>query len=105
MVNNDNSSKYSNSISFNTDKGSKFSIMPNPATNECTITFNSSKVQMGQLVMTDLNGKTVTNKALSLNKGINTIRLIDMAKFPTGVYHVQIVLDGERMSGRLTIAH
>jgi hypothetical protein len=59
-------------------------IYPNPATSEINILYNPEKLQYSTLIISDIQGKTVLQKALDDDK-------IDVSDFPNGIYFLQIL--------------
>jgi hypothetical protein len=63
-------------------------IYPNPATSEINILYNPEKLQHSTLIISDIQGKRVLQKALNDDK-------IDVSNFPNGLYFLQILNDNK----------
>jgi len=86
---------YIDNIVFNTDiagmgkaDAAKFSVFPNPATNNVTITSTNNAIVNG-VTITDLNGRMV--KTVTLN-GVTDAR-VNIAELSAGIYMMNIASD------------
>jgi hypothetical protein len=59
-------------------------IYPNPATSKINILYNPEKLQRSTLIISDIQGKAILQKALNDDK-------IDVSDFPNGIYFLQIL--------------
>jgi len=66
-------------------------VYPNPVySNErVSIKLQSSAAESAQILVTDINGKVVSNTSTQLNKGPNMLQF-SMAKLPSGTYFIQV---------------
>ena len=66
---------------------SAWTVYPNPAADFVSVVFNSSKSDMGQFNLLDLNGRTVLTENMSVNTGLNQFS-VDLASknLPAGIY-------------------
>ncbi len=104
-VNIDNTSKYSQVISFNLQHQSDLSIHPNPANSSCVINLNCTKAQVSPLTISDMSGKIVRLTATVLVKGMNTIDVKELGKLAAGSYIIQIYTETDKLTGQLVIEH
>ena len=86
---------YADNIIISTDvagidkvDAAKFSVFPNPATNNVTIATTNNAIVNG-ITITDLNGRTV--KTFTLNAGANAN--VNIAELSAGVYMMNIASD------------
>jgi len=75
---------------------------PNPATENAIVNINSKTVGPAQINLIDINGKTVSQKLIALNKGTNKFDL-DISPYPAGQYLVNLEIDGKIKSTKLSI--
>lgn len=66
---------------------SAWTVFPNPAADFVSVVFNSSKSDMGQFNLLDLNGRQVMTENIPMTAGLNQYS-IDLASrnLPTGIY-------------------
>jgi PKD repeat protein len=67
----------------------KMEVYPNPAKDQMTIKLNSSLAGNANVIITDLNGKSVFEKVVNLQKGIQEFT-IDCNQFNSGIYLVAL---------------
>ncbi len=79
-------------------------VYPNPAINNYSLKINSVKQGVASIWITDQNGRTVSNRIISVVAGTNVIQMNVDSKMGSGVYTIQSILDGKVMSKRLVIA-
>ena len=94
--------KRAETIMANPIRSSELVISPNPAQQECLLQYSLPKMSDVNLIMTDINGRTMWSKFLENTKvGSETIDIHDM---PSGVYLVKILpVDDEARVLRLVI--
>lgn len=81
-INKDNSMEYSNTITYLDGEQHRFTINPNPATNEITLVANHQEL-INNIKCFDLTGKTIGIQLNSNNK-------IDISELLPGVYYQNI---------------
>ncbi|WP_324672612.1 T9SS type A sorting domain-containing protein [Hymenobacter sp. GOD-10R] len=74
------------------DAAVAFSAAPNPFNSEVMLTAQTSVAGAATLRLTDINGRTVREQALSLNKGVSTLPMSDLDALKGGMYFVQLTL-------------
>jgi hypothetical protein len=74
-----------------------FTIYPNPAKNAVSIQVDKS-ITDGQIIVTDLYGKTLKSQSLSIGKNS-----IDVSSFSKGLYFVNIITNQNRQTQKLII--
>jgi hypothetical protein len=78
------------------DAAVAFSAAPNPFNSEVMLTTQTSVAGAATLRLTDINGRTVREQALSLEKGVSTLPMSDLDALKGGMYFVQLMLpDGQ----------
>lgn len=76
-------------------------IYPNPANNECNITFDASMVQNYTVDISDVKGRTIIRKNTRSVNGINNLKL-DIHNLASGSYIVNLINEkGEQQSLKL----
>lgn len=81
------------------------STFPNPAGDLTTISYMIPNSDEVQLSLVDIFGKTITNKTFrNLNQGVYNYSL-NTADLAAGVYFVNLIANGERMTKKLVIKH
>lgn len=79
-------------------------VYPNPANNQLQFSFDYSKVAYANISIFNLNGIKVLSKDNNfVQSGTNSIKF-DVSSLPNGMYLWQLSIDGEILSGYLTIA-
>ncbi len=81
-INKDNSMEYSNTITYLDGEQHRFTINPNPATNEITLVANHQEL-INNIKCFDLTGKTIGIQLNSNNK-------INISELLPGVYYLNI---------------
>lgn len=79
-------------------KGNKFiNIYPNPVTgNECKISFDKIKPGKYNLLLTDIQGRTITNKQIFVKGGSQVERIQLKNKPASGMYLIKIADDNQK---------
>ena len=73
-----------------------FSASPNPFSSTVTLTAQSSVRGNASLRLTDMNGRTVREQALTLEKGVSALPVANLDGLTIGMYFVQLTLpDGQ----------
>ncbi len=79
-------------------------IYPNPANNQVHFSFDFPKSAIANASIYNFNGvKVLTKNQYFVQSGNNSIKF-DVSGLPNGLYLWQIIIDGEILSGYLTIA-
>ncbi|GGF16589.1 T9SS type A sorting domain-containing protein [Hymenobacter cavernae] len=68
------------------------SASPNPFSSEVTLTAQSSVRGTATLRLTDMNGRTVREQALTLEKGVSNLPIASLDGLTIGMYFVQLTL-------------
>ncbi len=79
-----------------------FSVYPNPANNNFTAIVNCELATRGELMITDVTGKTMMTKTISLQKGTQNIP-VDVRNLPSGTYFVTLDENGVKQTQKLVI--
>ncbi|MFN8250719.1 MAG: T9SS type A sorting domain-containing protein [Ferruginibacter sp.] len=98
--------KYSNVLVVRQSQAkTPVSIMPNPASNYATIRFFTEKESQVTMRLVDNIGKTVLLQQIKAGKGNNSIQLTNLNRYSSGVYSVQLVVNGETVTQKLIISN
>lgn len=100
-VDKDGSFAYSDVFSLHIPLNVKFSVYPNPASDVIQLQFNSNSNATVQVVITDLVGKTLVNKAFTANNGIVKIGTNELKN---GTYLVKAIIAGEQYLQKVVVA-
>jgi hypothetical protein len=87
-----------------TDAVANMVMFPNPAQNNVQIAYSlESPVQLGMITLTDMSGRTVQNIDLgSLSVG-NYMQDVQLAGLESGIYIVELMMDGKVSRQRLVL--
>ncbi|KAA3633126.1 MAG: T9SS C-terminal target domain-containing protein, partial [Bacteroidetes bacterium] len=77
-------------------------LFPNPTRDQLTVSFQLTQDATVQLMVTDLNGKVVSQQQLNALKG-NVKTTIDASNFGSGVYMVHLLTDTGRLNGKFIV--
>lgn len=97
----DGSFTYSQVFSLHIPLNVKFSVYPNPASNIIQLQFNATNNATVQIVITDLVGKTLMNKAFAANNGLVKI---STSTLNNGTYLVKAIVAGEQYLQKIVVA-
>ena len=67
-----------------------FLVYPNPASSEVNIIFETEKTKKGMLMITNMMGQVMTQKAIESNVALK----VDVSTLPNGLYSVALNIDG-----------
>ena len=96
---------YSNPVAVNIDPlANVMTLIPNPASNTTSVTFNSILAGNGSLSVYDLAGRLIDTRQLDLLKGVNTY-ILTVANYTNGMYLVTINNSMQQLSAKLIINH
>lgn len=90
MVDNDGQFKYSNTIRINMKKKTDLSVTPNPFKDAVKVNLQSPVTTTAQLTIIAADGRIILKKAVSIQKGTNTINLDGLGGMGAGVYVLQV---------------
>ena len=92
---------FSNVVRLSTGNNNEsFSIYPNPAINNFTASFSASKSGQATILIRNINGQTLYQKAINVINGNNAIS-VNVAQLITGMYYVSIVNDELNYNAKL----
>ena len=89
------------SFQYSTNLQNQTKVYPNPFSNRLFVEYASEQDNAIQLVITDLNGKTLLVNKLFADKGVNQFSL-DTTDLPNGIYFLSIT-DGQQTQSRKII--
>ncbi len=78
------------------------SAFPNPTNGKTTIRFESTVSDKFEFSVTDLLGRTIQTRPLSIQAGLNTFEL-DVTSFPNGVYIYNLTKGSRTVSNKLIV--
>ncbi|MFC5271139.1 GEVED domain-containing protein [Adhaeribacter terreus] len=87
-------------VAFNT-VATQVNVYPNPFSADLNVTVESAIAAEIPVVITDLTGKTVWEKAVKVEKGANLLKLDPANNLPSGVYLLQMQIGSERFTTKL----
>lgn len=97
----DGNFKLSSVVRINVSRGAWFAdATPNPFDQQLNIRIQSPTHEKGELVVTDMSGRTVLRRSVTLTGGMNLIQLPEAAGMQSGLYHVTIQTSANRYSIR-----
>ena len=100
MVDLDNFTKYSAIKNIRNEGTANVEIYPNPVKSMMGIDITSDNNDIGNISITDVSGKTVFTKIISITTGLNTIS-INMDQFSGGAYIVKVKLSNDLIIKKL----
>lgn len=100
-VDKDGTYTYSDVFSLHIPLNVKFSVYPNPASDIIQLQFNSTSNASVQVIITDLIGKTLINKAFAANNGLVKISTSNLSN---GTYLVKAIIAGEQYLQKIVVA-
>ncbi|RSK24737.1 CHRD domain-containing protein [Hymenobacter metallilatus] len=77
-----------------------FSVVPNPAQEAATVSFEARSTGPGTLFLTDMLGRRVLTRAVLIRTGVNQA-VVPLADVAPGVYMLSVELAGSRLTTRL----
>ena len=97
--------KYSNVLVVRKIKAkTSVTIMPNPANDEVSVRFFVEKESEITLRLLDYLGKSVLVQKQKAFKGNNTMQLNGLSRYSSGVYSLQVLVNGEVVTEKLILA-
>ncbi len=69
----------------------RMTVAPNPFSNAMRVTIGSDKNENATITVMDLAGRIVYKKAVTLQKGVNTIPLTGLGNFKAGSYWLRLI--------------
>ncbi len=88
-------------VGVNTESVNVVSAYPNPFTTDYNVSLTSAKSGEATIVMVDMQGRKVANISTSVNAGVNTIPVNNMATIDKGVYFISVTVAGETQTIKL----
>ena len=79
-------------------------VYPNPANENFTLLFDSKQVLKGNLILTDLQGRTVFKQAFNTFRGQNKM-VLSVSSLPAGVYMVSLSGEWGNRTEKLMVRH
>ena len=78
-----------NAVAKNDNTKSKLFAYPNPASGTVTVLFTNSKTEKSTLVITDISGKQLMSKEITVTAGTNKI-MLDIRNYPDGLFMISL---------------
>lgn len=88
-VDKDGSEDFHNTISIYVSENSSLTISPNPTANDITVTYTNGELDLVNLILTDVQGKTIYKKKIIFDNGTFT-ESVPMDTLPAGTYLLNI---------------
>lgn len=79
-----------------------FKMFPNPTSDKVSLTFNLKNETNVEVMVTDIQGKVIAQRAYGSMNGSSVIEYYAAGLTP-GIYMVEILLDGEKITRRLVV--
>jgi hypothetical protein len=95
LIDEDGSFKYSNVVVIRIST-TGIKVWPNPFVEKVQVSVNSASAGTVQMRITDVTGKTVYNKATTVNKGVNQFNITQLGSLPSGNYVLEIINSNEQ---------
>ena len=89
QVDKDGRYTYSNTITINNNTTSA-TVYPNPFVSQVQLDVVTETAQKTIVVITDMQGRRMLNKAWDMTKGRNTTIIVDVKNFITGMYIIEV---------------
>jgi hypothetical protein len=87
---------------YDLDEVGNMSAFPNPTNGKTTIRIESTVSDKFEFSVTDLLGRTIQTRPLSIQAGLNTFDL-DVTSFPNGVYIYNLTKGSRTVSNKLIV--
>ncbi|MEP6674533.1 MAG: T9SS type A sorting domain-containing protein [Ferruginibacter sp.] len=94
IVDKDNSSKYSWVRTVRNEGVADVALYPNPVHDVLTVSISADKANNGNLIITDINGKLVYSKSISLVQGNNNLP-VNLSNVAAGAYIIKVQLSDD----------
>jgi hypothetical protein len=101
VVDRDNSAKFSAIRSVRNEGIADVAIFPNPVNNEMTLTIDADKAENGALVITDVTGKIVFTRSITVIQGNNKLP-INTSALASGAYIIKVQLNNDIVVRKFT---
>lgn len=101
VVDRDNSGKFSAVRSVRNEGIADVSIYPNPVNNEMTLTIDADKAETGALVISDVTGKVVATRTITVAQGNNKLP-VNTAALASGAYIIKVQLNDDIVVRKFT---
>ncbi len=89
-------------VNMLTEESQLIEIYPNPANFSTNVVFNSENESNYELNIIDLAGRKVASSTGKSFEGTNKVE-VDLTQFASGLYHVQVIINGNIERGRLIV--
>lgn len=102
MVDLDGSTEFSNIVRL--DNGTaltdRLTVTPNPTFGDVTLSFVAETAGQANVILTDLTGRTVSQRTISVTEGLQT-QTVSLADVAGGIYLVRVAVDGRQYVKRV----
>lgn len=78
------------------------SVYPNPSAGQFIVQLNSDKSAKATVMVIDLSGRIITQKAVNLSKGVQSVEF-NIANHAQGVYMIKVIGVGGAKTGKVTM--
>ena len=77
-------------------------VSPNPFSSYVNVTMEWNQSELITVRVINIQGKEVLSKRVQVNKGINHVRIDDLAKLPSGNYFMQFISANQRLTQKIS---
>ncbi|HEV8081714.1 MAG TPA: T9SS type A sorting domain-containing protein [Chitinophagaceae bacterium] len=81
-------------VRFNSANQTTVQVYPNPYLEKVNVNFSSDQNGNAELRMINLKGQVVASKKSVISKGTNNLQLTDLSSQATGLYVVEVIING-----------
>jgi len=104
MIGDDGNYKYSEVRQVNLKlTNASMRILPNPITANAIMEVRTERIENANLHLVDANGKTIVQKAILLEAGLNRIDISNWKRLPAGVYMVYVVTPSLNLNSKVVV--
>jgi hypothetical protein len=78
-------------------------ILPNPIAANAVMEIRTEKMESASLHLVDASGKSVSQKSISLEAGLNRIDISNWKRLPAGVYMIYLVTPTLNLNAKVVV--
>jgi hypothetical protein len=103
LVDRDGKFTYSKIVALNGSLGIKnFTVFPNPFATDVKVSFTSETVSMADFRILSLDGKSLINRKMSIQKGDNIVVLKDLENLSKGNYILEVTTPNDKLIQKIS---
>jgi hypothetical protein len=96
----DGKTAYSNVVIVSLNKAASLQVWPNPFASQINIKINVQLPKPLYVKVYGTTGQLVSSTVFNTSRGTNFISVKDLDRLPKGLYHIEMILDNERVSSQ-----